>query len=119
MSRGEAEHLFAFAGIDRVDRHRHDSATPRRPAASCGRAHPAAAVARRRVIGLHRCNQVLARAIVDLDRALEVTLSDAGHAHAHAAHVATYPRFAALTQTFDHGRSLLFLAGHSLLHTHL
>ena len=108
MARGETKHLFALAGVSGVYRHRHHPASSRTAAAG-GRAHPAAtARAGCRVIRIHRRNGVLARAIVNLNRAFQIALNDIDHAHVHPAHA----HLAALAQALDHGRALHVLPGH-------
>src|SRR5207247_8133837 len=78
-----AKHLFAFAGIDRIDGHGYHTAAP---AGAAPGTHSAAAHGARWLIRIHRRNHVLAGAIVDLNRALQIALGDVDLAHVHAAH---------------------------------
>src|SRR2546421_109254 len=113
MSRGEAKHLSTLTSIDRVDGHRDDTTATSRPTRLSTRHR----WSRITSVRIHRRDEVLARAIVNLNRPLHIALRDIdlAHVHAggHAGHV--YAGFAALALTLDHGRALHLLAAEALL----
>src|SRR2546430_8320886 len=112
MSRGEAKHLPTLTGIDGVDGHRDHATTTNSPTRLSTR-HRCIRITAVRV---HRRDEVLARAIVYLNRPLHIALRDIdlAHVHAggHAGHV--HAGFAALALTLDHGRALHFLTAEAL-----
>src|SRR5438034_9394738 len=115
MARGEPKHLFALAGVRSVHGHRHHPAAARRSTAG-GRAHPAATAGTGgRIVRFHRCDEILARAVVNLNRAFQIALGDADHAPVHSAHAHSTHALAAFTQALDHVRALRLLPGHTRL----
>src|SRR5437764_7015938 len=111
MSRGEAKHFPAFTGIDGVDGHR-DHATATNSPTRLSTRHRCIRITAVRV---HRRDEILARAIVDLNRPLHIALRDVNLAHVHAGGHArrVHAVFAALALTFYHSRALHFLTAES------
>ena len=111
MTGRETEHLFSFAGINRVDGHRNQTAASR-----CVARSRASRRGRRSTVSfirIHWTDHVFARAVIDLNRASQITLCDAGLAHVHAAH--RHVRLAPLAQAFDHCGALSWHSSHRRL----